>query len=870
MWFRARVMTWALLARSTVAAIEVAADAFDSVLRPCPAACENTPENWTVFPSLRRLKACGQLMLDFAIHNALDSTMCVSVSESKVSLDLSVSGRQGPAGAENLQAAIQDMKQYLSDAAHCETTFPAGYRDGTMVAVYSGAAMDNGRTVPPVLQHVADICLSKGNLTLPAPPNAVCDPAKPGSGRPSAGHLLADLNPPPLNSCCNVWGQCVITPAYYAADLGPTANPGAAPAHKNVFKCDMSIEKILSVGGWGCSTNPATSDALMSTMMSPSKVDEFVSNLMSYLDKNGRHGVDIDWEYPGVSLHDNLAANPQCTESMYTLAMVTKDGVLANEINVGVSSHYGRSFGLNCTETAGCIFNAEIDEILDPNRTGTEYMFDAASDSDAIFYGNHRVVYMSDTIKDTRTPYFRGLNVAGTVDWTIDLQEFTDDDRDPYDDDDVDGENPPENPFKSCDATWTTFEELDAHADSVPQHCVAQYTLTALEGLLTETISNYTDLINKGYNDKFGIYAEAVAGRAGASLKSFNNNGSSYASCIVTDTYICCDGCKLNQLTPSHCFKNQCYEDCTFIGCSDKRGDGVPQPKPVFHDVNETESCPPDSTKCGYPDLYNQSVYWTWTNSSGFFAELAELADLADIELSTGIPKGKTKMGNHDFGNTCLPSTKLDDECGSSGVYSNVPLINGYSSSASPGDIVTKGLDRIKGLPDYIDGVLVSMKLGGYIGDELELVDSLSLPIFMLASATESMGTIVQISDEIIAEQRKVFRRAFLYTFFLILPLIGEIIDSLADLAEIGLITDLVGGVGYSVIDIYTIVYDPGSPPIAVLDKFLSPQVLANAAKAHYSLCTKEVAKLGDKVKARMDTVDKLKGTCVPSMVGDS
>lgn len=53
------------------------------------------------------------------------------------------------------------------------------------------------------------ICLSKGTPPLPAPvSNAQCGPTKKGTKKPSGDKKLADLNPCPLNTCCNIWGQC--------------------------------------------------------------------------------------------------------------------------------------------------------------------------------------------------------------------------------------------------------------------------------------------------------------------------------------------------------------------------------------------------------------------------------------------------------------------------------------------------------------------------------------------------------------------------------------------------------------------------------------------------------------------------------------
>ncbi|UKZ74675.1 hypothetical protein TrVFT333_002345 [Trichoderma virens FT-333] len=854
MRYEPQALVWALLVRNVVgfAAAKNAPDAFYSTLRPCPAACDGSPQNWTVYTSLKRLEVCTEpMLLDFAIYNPLEDpktttklrtctsgdskdnrngllsetktkshkrdikytfkkNACITAAESKVDLDLAISVNQGHAGIDNLQAAFQNVRHYIQDAVHCNTKFLVGYSQGAAVAVYSGAAIDNSRTVPSVLQQMEkrfqsaspsnafaelcsadrnadytfgvaidttgdiaavqkavaswangtcfgdgksssklsgvsifeaplipiaqsgtgkksttnvnsaktlnargdcstitvvagdgcdtlatkcgisaqdlskfnpsptlcsglqpgericctagtlpdltpkpnpdgscakytiqpndfcaqiaaansltvdqleafndkttwgwngcndlaagiNICLSTGSPPLPAPiPNSVCGPVVPGSAAPKAGQALGDLNPCPLNTCCDVWGQCGITPEYCTPEQGPTGNPGTAPPGHNgcVSNCGTDIKnngagpssfmkvtyyeswawdrpclhyatsdlsstdythvhwgfatidsnfnvviddpynqlpsflslpqkKIVSFGGWGYSTDPATYEILRSAM-TPQNVDTFVSNIAAVL-RNGWDGVDIDWEYPGApdipgippglasdgpnylafltklraalgssksisiaapasywylksfpvadmaqqldyvvymtyDLHGQWDYNNQfsqegcpagnclrshvnLTETMYALSMITKAGVPSNKINVGVSS-YGRSFGLTnpaacqgsfsnpgctfvgpdsgatpgvCTNEAGYIANAEIDQLLGSGQ----YVFDTPSDSDMLFYGNNWVAYMSDLTKSSRTSKYKGLNFAGTVDWAVDLQKYT-------------------------------------------------------------------------------------------------------------------------------------------------------------------------------------------------------------------------------------------------------------------------------------------------------------------------------------------------------------------------------------------------------------------------------------------------------------
>ena len=69
------------------------------------------------------------------------------------------------------------------------------------------------------------------------------------------------------------------------------------------FTALQKVKKIISFGGWGYSTDPATYDVLRSAM-EPANVNTFADNIVSFVTTSGLDGVDIDWEYPGVSDND--------------------------------------------------------------------------------------------------------------------------------------------------------------------------------------------------------------------------------------------------------------------------------------------------------------------------------------------------------------------------------------------------------------------------------------------------------------------------------------------------------------------------------------------------------------------------------------
>lgn len=73
------------------------------------------------------------------------------------------------------------------------------------------------------------ICLSKGKPPMPNPiPGARCGPQKHSTQPPKGNQTLADLNPCPLNACCDIWGQCGTTAEFCTRTPAKTGAPGTA------------------------------------------------------------------------------------------------------------------------------------------------------------------------------------------------------------------------------------------------------------------------------------------------------------------------------------------------------------------------------------------------------------------------------------------------------------------------------------------------------------------------------------------------------------------------------------------------------------------------------------------------------------------
>jgi len=67
-----------------------------------------------------------------------------------------------------------------------------------------------------------------------------------------------------------------------------------------IFKGMTGVKKIISFGGWDFSTKPGTFSILREAAL-PANRDTFKKNIIAFMNEHSLDGIDLDWEYPGVS-----------------------------------------------------------------------------------------------------------------------------------------------------------------------------------------------------------------------------------------------------------------------------------------------------------------------------------------------------------------------------------------------------------------------------------------------------------------------------------------------------------------------------------------------------------------------------------------
>jgi chitinase len=232
---------------------------------------------------------------------------------------------------------------------------------------------------------------------------------------------------------------------------------------------------------------------------------------------------------------------------MYSLAMVTKAGVPANKIMVGISS-YGRSFKMadakckgpmctflggkenspamkgECTGEGGYLADAEIRATRNAAEwwgEGYEAYYDKDSDSDIVIYnGDEWVAFMDHETKKRRVEEYRKLGFLGTTDWAIDLQkDFNADDLYSGDKDQINDVVVDLGPKREC-VLNKNYKDLQAVADDAEGKdpwCLAAKTVEILGGMMNNAFDGY-DAAASGYDGLFPTYEKYMLDTLNARL----------------------------------------------------------------------------------------------------------------------------------------------------------------------------------------------------------------------------------------------------------------------------------------------------------------------------------------------------------------
>ncbi|KAI9778945.1 MAG: hypothetical protein M1816_003793 [Peltula sp. TS41687] len=574
----------------------------------------------------------------------------------------------------------------------------------------------------------------------------------------------------------------------------------------------------------------------------PVKDFEPVLNYMIYMtyDLHGQWDYSNKWATPGCPNGNCLRSHVNLTETTNALSMVTKAGMPANKVIVGVSS-YGRSFKMmqggctgvmctfvgpdsaaakgRCTGTAGYISNAEINEIIDNNPSATK-MYDAGADSNLLVYDSTEwVAYMDDKTKESRTNFYKTLNLGGTSDWAVDLQSMV---------------TVPDLPdYKPCDGRYDSLDAISKDIGNIPEYCVNVYIIQVQSKEFNAALEKYQDLLNHDYDKKFSTYERYVR-------ESVPEQIDAYMTAHADDHWSCT---KEIQVT--------CCSDCTSaFGCS-KGCENCPKGQSGHQ--NRTTDCPNSIPQPGFGSIPD-TIYWELKDRDAFFADLMNKYSIDSSWIYFGPVRSVWVNGGCQAD---VPSCHV--------YWHGYPIDKQDIAVPNPKEVISSALSKLTDFRDMLADAAADAAALLYGGQTSDVTTSSELPVFMTEFAVQSMEKVVEAAKEIKAAEKKEMILGFVMAFLMLIPAVGSAADAVG-LAAIGRIIALTGDLGNVALGVYGVVEDPKSAAIALFGALLSIRGepgFAKAAEIRRGMSAQENAALGSFFQDKSRLLDSIQRSCI-------
>ena len=443
----------------------------------------------------------------------------------------------------------------------------------------------------------------------------------------------------------------------------------------------------------------------------------------------------------------------------------------------------------------------------------------------------------------------------------MDLRSFSSDDfRDPKTGGYRGGEDKQPLPPALADCKATNFDTLEKIRDAsgLPEHCAALYSVEVLSKKLKDAMASYEELMNSGYDKKFDTYADAVVSSGGKTVREWvYNNGEKFFTCKVTEEVVCCQKCNGD----NECKRCSSAEDVCLNWrpvCDNPQGND-----PIlFCETTNTwleldEPCPPNYSMRNYKyDMRGMfpTTKWSLRNEKAneFYAELYK---------ATGIAQEDIKMKDLQSFNECSSGADPSNRCENVGWDRNFPVPDGFEKSdvTNPKKIVSDAYNNLKDISRDLPAAAEKIRKGSYDGLAQDLADAIALPVFMIEEAVAGIKSISDAIDEAQREREKNIIIAFLTSIFFFIPIIGQLVGTVAALANIGRIIAILGTLGEIAIDIYSVVDTKGNDPLVIFGLVLAPLAvfdvikIAKAASVARAMKQDDYGKLGKNIKDKMD-----------------
>ncbi|QMW33048.1 alpha-1,3-glucanase/mutanase [Aspergillus flavus] len=372
-----------------------------------------------------------------------------------------------------------------------------------------------------------------------------------------------------------------------------------------------------------------------------------------------------------------------------------------------------------------------------------------------------------------------------------------------------------------CDysLTFDSLEALEKASGDIPKGCMPMYAAQILMDTLDTALANYTDVDN-GYDDKFGYYVKYLRAMVPVAISNFVS------------------------LNKGEGPGNK-YFQCRWAMPGKQKG--------------EYQSCPIINT--------SEQVYieYKLIDEDGFFKEL---------QSKYGISKDWVEFRTYyrDVP-ACPPFTGIGPPpiCTHPHYqYENFPMAKDDFTIPNPKDSIKDALPRFQQLQLDLTATWGDLSFFLWDGDDDDAVAALSMPVFMLLQAVDSMATVKQIGEEEKEHEEEAKRNLILIILsavLLILPFAGEVVGAvtgIAWVADAAAIADISASIALAG---YDIVKDPKSAPMELLNILFAgagrtAKNFSRAADVRRGIKAGELAKFGSVFKENDEALRSLIRFC--------
>ncbi|PYI01146.1 exo-1,3-beta-D-glucanase [Aspergillus sclerotiicarbonarius CBS 121057] len=372
----------------------------------------------------------------------------------------------------------------------------------------------------------------------------------------------------------------------------------------------------------------------------------------------------------------------------------------------------------------------------------------------------------------------------------------------------------------ACQATWKcdltkqfpTVDDLNTAASDYPNQCIPYYALGTLYHTLNASLANYTQT-NKDYDKYFGYYQQYIREMVPSAIKTF----------MADSTASQPEGGPGNK-----------YFDCTCEG----------------YGPTSTQTCPFRYTQLTGADRFTMT--YTLKDADGFYSELESTYGINKTWVTFGNTGGPVRQIGH-----CIPG-----ECSSGTDYRWVNIPQAAKSSeinpSNPKDIITAALPKVKTMKNNLLARRIQVNLGSWTGAVQDLLDTFSMPVFMIQQSIASMAEVKKIGQKQAKEDKIKLVLEILGIAFAFIPFLDDLTPELEVLDGA---FETLATAGNVALGIQGIIADPTSAPMDLLGMVAGGGLkddddFATAAKAARSVSEDDLESIGKDFKAEKDSFD--------------